>query len=404
MNQSSKLMNFLQKPETKVAVIFLLISSCWIIFSDRLLEKASKLFQFDEARAQTLKGLFFIIVLAFIIYFLIKRYSRQMQASYEEYREMFDSHPTPMWIYNTSLKIVKVNDAAIRKYGYSKAEFLNMSIKQIRPGEDIPRLEKRIESLVPGYRASGIWRHKKKNGEIIHVNITSHDITFHHNKCMLVMADDITNLIKAKEELQASELSLSIIINNTRDLIWSFDNDLKLLACNNAFSNALRSLTGKEPRLGELMNVNDFGELSYSWQHYYNRVLEGEMFSILDSYGTNPQNRIYTEITFNPIINEQGKVTGAVCFSRDITQKQKQEEKIKTQNSALKEIAFSNSHLVRRPLSNILGLIYMLDEKEVTPEMIKEAVENIKISATQLDNIIKDIATRSSQVIENSRV
>jgi len=396
-------MNFLQKPETKVAAVFLILSSCWVIFSDRLLAKASRVFHFEEEQGQTIKGLAYIFILTIIIYLLIKRYSRQIQASYEEYKEMFDGHPTPLWIYNTNLKIIRVNDAALIKYGYTRHEFLSMSIKDIRPIEDVGKLNAIMETLVPGYRESGIWRHKKKNGDIIYVNITSHDITFNNAKCMLVMADDLTELIKAKEELQSSELSLSIIINNTRDLIWSFDTDLRLIAFNNAFSNAIKSLTGKEPHEGEQMNLNDFGELSYSWQHYYSRVLDGELFSILDSYGTSAQNKIYTEVTFNPIINEKGKVTGAVCFSRDITQKQKQEEKIKNQNSALKEIAFSNSHLVRRPLSNILGLVHILDEKGLTQEMTKEAIENIKISATQLDNIIKDIAAKSSQVTESNR-
>ena len=62
---------------------------------------------------------------------------------------LFYCHPDPMWIYDReTLRFLDVNDAAIAKYGYSRDEFLAMTIKDIRPKEEVPGLLENIASLV----------------------------------------------------------------------------------------------------------------------------------------------------------------------------------------------------------------------------------------------------------------
>ncbi|HEY2581587.1 MAG TPA: PAS domain S-box protein, partial [Mucilaginibacter sp.] len=113
--------------------------------------------------------------------------------------------PLPMWVFDVdSSQFLDVNIAAIKHYGYSRAEFLSMTIKDIRPVEDIYLLK---ESLVrykaqPQFSRQGIFRHKKKNGEIIQVDIQSRNIQFKGKKGMVILANDITeslNYIKAIE-------------------------------------------------------------------------------------------------------------------------------------------------------------------------------------------------------------
>ncbi|MFA5328731.1 MAG: PAS domain S-box protein [Prolixibacteraceae bacterium] len=124
----------------------------------------------------------------------------------QKYRYMFASNPQPMWIYDLeSLAFLEVNDAAIHHYGYSKEEFHSMTLKDIRPNEDVDRLVKDEELTRKTYNQAGEWRHLKKNGEIIRVEISSHTITYEGRKARHVMVNDITARKLAEEALYQSE-------------------------------------------------------------------------------------------------------------------------------------------------------------------------------------------------------
>ena len=129
-----------------------------------------------------------------------------LHESEEKYHYMFASNPQPMWIYDLeTLAFLEVNDAAINHYGYSKEEFQAMTLKDIRPKEDIERLLKDVELTRKTYNPAGEWRHLKKNGEIIRVEIISHTVTYENRKARHVMVKDITERKLAEEALQQSE-------------------------------------------------------------------------------------------------------------------------------------------------------------------------------------------------------
>src|SRR5262249_20504343 len=100
---------------------------------------------------------------------------RAMRASEEHYRALFESNPHPMWVNDVeTLAFLAVNDAAVHYYGYSREEFLAMTIKDIRPAEDIPALLDKLARVPPGFDRPEIWRHRKKDGTIIDVEVTTH--------------------------------------------------------------------------------------------------------------------------------------------------------------------------------------------------------------------------------------
>lgn len=115
---------------------------------------------------------------------------------------LFDNNPQPMWIYDVdSLRFLEVNNSALIKYGYTKEEFLNMTIKDIRPEEDVDLLV--LDLLKTNSEISlsnNIWRHVLKSGEIIYVEINSHRISFNNCKARLVTARDITEVVVAREK------------------------------------------------------------------------------------------------------------------------------------------------------------------------------------------------------------
>src|SRR5687768_2284118 len=102
-----------------------------------------------------------------------KQNQELLKQSEEEYKLLFESNPIPMWAYDVeSLKIATVNEAAILYYGYSRDEFLNLTLVDILPKEGVIELQQN-----PAFRKTRAWRHKRKDNTIIYVEILSHDLT-----------------------------------------------------------------------------------------------------------------------------------------------------------------------------------------------------------------------------------
>lgn len=124
----------------------------------------------------------------------------------------FDGHPDPMWIYDLqTLRFVEVNEAATLKYGYSRQEFLAMTLKDIRPEEDVPALLQNIREAPSGFDRAGVWRHRLKDGREIHVDIVSQTVDYRGVPAKLVCARDVTRLVDVvlrSQELRAANSAL----------------------------------------------------------------------------------------------------------------------------------------------------------------------------------------------------
>ncbi|MDN3687793.1 response regulator [Cyclobacterium jeungdonense] len=135
------------------------------------------------------------------IIYSIGRYqiSSQLKDSEKRYKELFQLSPQPMYLYSLeSLDFLDVNKAAIDHYGYAKDEFLSMSLRDIRPKEEVSRLERVISGIREGKPDPGpkIFKHRKKNGEIITVEIKGNVIDYQGIKAEVVLANDITDRMR----------------------------------------------------------------------------------------------------------------------------------------------------------------------------------------------------------------
>ncbi len=161
--------------------------------------------------------------------------AQALKESEERYRQMFDSSPLPMWVFDPdTLKFLSVNDAAIKHYGYSRKEFLEMTLKDIRPAEDIPGLLKDVEESKEGDAETKTWRHKKKDGSLITVEIKGTSIMIGGRAGRLILANDVTERLEAAMALQESEERLRTIYELSPLGIVSVDSDGKFLKCNPA--------------------------------------------------------------------------------------------------------------------------------------------------------------------------
>ena len=151
-----------------------------------------------------------------------KQAEAELRASEERYRLLFKNNPHPMWVYDLeTLEFIAINHAAIEHYGYSRDEFLNMTVADIRPSQDVPRLLKNISQVDAGIDFAGVWQHQLKNGTIIDVEITSYTLIFDSRNAELVLAHDVTDrlqaeaeLYKAKEAAEAANLAKSQFLAN----------------------------------------------------------------------------------------------------------------------------------------------------------------------------------------------
>ena len=132
--------------------------------------------------------------------------NEELETSAEQYRLLFEGNPMPMWVFDReSLRFLAVNEAAIRHYGYSREEFLSMTIAEIRPEEDVPKLLESASRQVTGLSETALWRHRKKDGTAIQVEITSHPISLDGRDAELILSHDVTEQRKYQESLRRSE-------------------------------------------------------------------------------------------------------------------------------------------------------------------------------------------------------
>jgi PAS domain S-box-containing protein len=196
-----------------------------------LLSKNGKEYEIEDSAAPILSDSWerFGVVLVFRDITEKNRAEEALRQSELRYRLLFDSNPHPVWVYDLeTLAVLDVNRAAIQSYGYSHEEFLSLTIKDIRPAEDIPALLENAAKAPPDTEMSSTWRHRKKDGTLIDVEITSHPLVYEGRDARLVVATDITTRKRAEEALQTSEEKFRSLVQSANYAIVTADSRGKI--------------------------------------------------------------------------------------------------------------------------------------------------------------------------------
>jgi PAS domain S-box-containing protein len=107
-----------------------------------------------------------------------------------------------------TMEILAVNFAAVKVYGYTKDEFLTMTILDVQPAENVNSFMNYFKGVQNQFQQFGIWRHKKKNGSFMDVEIISHEIKFDGRLSRIVLSNDVTEKKKAEDDLKDSREQL----------------------------------------------------------------------------------------------------------------------------------------------------------------------------------------------------
>lgn len=275
-----------------------------------------------------------------------KRAEDGLRESEERYRLLFESNPQPMWVYDLeTLAFLAVNESAVHHYGYSREDFLAMTIKDIRLAEDISARYDSVARSSEGVDAPGIWRHLKKDGTIIEVEITSHLLVFDDRRAELILAHDITKRKRAEEALRESEVRKRAILESSMDCIITMDHAGLVVDWNPAaektFGYTQEEAIGRE--MAVLIIPSRFRE--HHRQGLARYLATGKAQVLGQRLELSAERRDGTEFPIELTITRI-ESKGAPMFSgylRDITERKKAENRLSAQYAITRALAESNT-------------------------------------------------------------
>ncbi len=268
-----------------------------------------------------------------------KMQEKALGLSEQLYRNLFNNNPLPLFIFDfLTHQIIEVNEAALKKYGYRRNEFLLFTLKDLRAlSESSSIYEMLKDENTFDNVAYRIWIHKKKNGELMYINATGNIIEYQERKCVLSLMNDVTEKIKAESQKEFEKRDKEALINTTDDQIWSVSKEFNFIAGNKAFINCIKILNGKIIKQGDYLLIEGTysTEVLLFWHEMYYRALSGEVFKkeiiSRDPFTNNQQ---WKEVSFKPIFNGL-EISGIACYSRDITENKLYQNQLITINKKL---------------------------------------------------------------------
>lgn len=253
----------------------------------------------------------------------------QLEESEQRYRLLFASNPAPMWVYDLdTLRFLEVNNAAIQQYGYTRSEFLEMTIADIRPVEDQSKLRSAVDEVkaqVDHYNEAGIWRHKRKNGDLLSVTITGHTLNFRGHNAEIILAQDVTDRLKVEQALRLN----SKVFESSREGFMITNADREIITINPAFSAitgySLDDVCGKKPSIlsSGLHDYLYYREMEESINQ--NGYWQGEIWNKRKNGETYPQ-----WLSITAVKTKGGILEHYVAVFSDLSQSKKAEEQILT--------------------------------------------------------------------------
>jgi diguanylate cyclase (GGDEF)-like protein/PAS domain S-box-containing protein len=323
---------------------------------------------------------------------------QRLRESEVQYRILFETNPIPMWVFDRrTLRFLAVNQSSITQYGFTEQEFLARTIADIRPEEDVTELTKHVEEHVRGLQTAEVWRHRKKNGEIIDVEIVCHDLDFHGADAMLVAVYDITARKHSEEALLFKNALLEAQSESTIDGILVVDDSDRIILANKQFAlhfgipdELLAQGDDREARefvTAQVENPKVFVEkINYLNEHRDQRSRDEIAFKngkIFERYSA-------------PLIDSNGSHRGRIWYFRDITERKFAEAAIRRAEEKYRTI-FEDSVLgifqitpegrpisVNRALAQLSGYRstdeFMTEVKNIAEQLFVDPIQMIEVA------------------------
>ena len=253
----------------------------------------------------------------------------------ENYKLLFYSNPLPMWTYDLeTLKIMDVNNAAIQHYGYTREEFLSFTIKDIRPEEDIKDLLTHMKKRNTDGFLKSISRHKKKNGQLISVEVITNILHKDNNNEVLVLANDITQKIRAEEALIRSHERFSYAAKATSEALWEWDILSGEVYMSQTYTDILGWKVDKHRKFDDWHIYIHPEDKKETIEDYYQTINDPERNHWSREYRYLKADGNYANVMDNAIVlrDSKGKAIKVIGAIKDITKQKKVELELKKSN------------------------------------------------------------------------
>lgn len=298
---------------------------------------------------------------------------RQNEASF---RLLFAGNPLPMWVYDLStLQFLEVNEAAVEHYGYTREEFLGMRLTDIRPQEDVARLMANLARPRPALQSSGEWRHRRKNGQVIDVQIESHAMQFAGRSAVLVVAQDITDRKRAEEALAESEEQYRYLFENANDAIFTIDLKGNFTSVNKA-AEILSGYPRGEALQKNIADVLPPEHLTIARAMLTSKLTGSDPTRYEIELLTKDGRRVPVEIA-STLISRFGQPMGVQGVGRDMTERKRAEEEVKRHIDRLTALRAIDA-AIASSLDLSLALNVLLDQ--VTAQLQVDAAAVLRLN------------------------
>lgn len=341
-----------------------------------------------------------------------KRTEQILKESEERFRNLFENHPLPMWVYDLkTLKFLEVNDSAISKYGYSRGEFLQMRITDIRPADDVAKLLQDLATSRELLESSGPWKHRLKQGEIIDVEVFSHKTIYSARAAVLVVSIEITDRLTAERELKTSEERYRSLISVMTSIVWTANEKGEFAAQQTSWERYTGQPWEEHRELGWLNKFHPDDR---------NRVAEVWKASIREQIPFEAEGRLWNAATQEyrffvaravPLLGPDATVKEWVGTIADVDEETRAQEEVRklneelegrvlqrtaqleATNKELEAFSYSVSHDLRAPLRHIDGYAQLLEKSlgSALGEKSGRYVRTISDSARKLGVLIDEL-------------
>jgi PAS domain S-box-containing protein len=339
--------------------------------------------------------------------------STASMAPLADYEQLFTLSGIPMFVYDAqTLNFLAVNDAALRRYGYERSEFLEMGLGDIRLAEDVEAM-KAIAAEARKSRSAtlpGIWRHRRKDGALFHVRISAHDLPFDGRPARMVQVNDVTAEVALQAEreqmiakLQHSREWLSTAINAGRIALWERDLVERTLVLGGRWADVLGTTAQAfgpvtEQSFIDLCHPDDLPRVTERFRAY----LKDPAKPYFDEFRVKHTRDGWVWVLSRGRIAERTsdglarRIAGTYVDISDLkaAQAAREQQQAAEQASSMKsEFLGRVSHELRTPLNAVIGFsqLMQLDETAPLTRQQAERVNHIEQAGQHLLGLITDL-------------
>ena len=322
-----------------------------------------------------------------------KQAENLVRVSEERHRLIFHANPQPMFVYDLeSLRFLAVNQAAIQTYGFSEAEFLAMTIREIRVVGEIPRLETFLKSLPPGKKTFGVWPHRKKSGEIFYAEVSSDELVFGGCPARIAVVNDITERRRAEEELSRSNVQVreqAALLDAASDAIILKDMDDRILFWSRG-AEQIYGWTAAEA-IGKVSHKLLFTDPVRFAEAQRALLQKKHWRGEIEKY-TRDRRPIIAEARWTVVPDKDGKPKSILDINTDITERKRLEAQfLRVQRmESIGTLASGVAHDLNNMLTPITMSIQLLQQK-VTDQEGHMLLDTLQASAQRGADLVKQV-------------